>query len=289
MQLENECKTPGVIKETIPLAGLNINLFKSADEDLTKDIVVLFFLHGRFGSADKVQWVPERLVKETTGKGNRELFVITLDQRNHGARLIDPRANKGWSSNPAEHNPRHALDQYAIFDGTAHDVFHLMNYLPAFLFPNDERKITEYGYSGISLGGHSTWLAVANDPRLTIGIPIIGCPDYMGLMSARARGNGVPVEPPYFPDAFVKSVASRCPMSKGYDKKGDSNPFYGKKIFVASGAADPLVPWDRSKDFVEKLEVGDHGRKEVFVQEKTGHTCTHEMVTKIVAFLIELL
>ena len=49
------------------------------------------------------------------------------------------------------------------------------------------------------------------------------------------------------------------------------------------------MPWDRSKDFVEKLEVGDHGRKEVFVQEKTGHTCTQEMVTKIVAFLIELL
>ena len=59
----------------------------------------------------------------------------------------------------------------------------------------------------------------------------------MGLMSARARGNGVPVEPPYFPDAFVKSVTSRCPMSKGYDKKEESNPFYGKKIFVASGAA----------------------------------------------------
>lgn len=78
MQLENECKTPGVIKETIPLAGLNINLFKTADEDLSKDVVVLFFLHGRFGSADKVQWVPERLVKETAGKGNRELFVITL-------------------------------------------------------------------------------------------------------------------------------------------------------------------------------------------------------------------
>ena len=58
----------------------------------------------------------------------------------------------------------------------------------------------------------------------------------MGLMSARARGNGVPVEPPYFPDAFVKSVTSRCPMSKGYDKKEESNPFYGKKIFVASGA-----------------------------------------------------
>ena len=45
------------------------------------------------------------------------------------------------------------------------------------------------------------------------------------------------MEPPYFPDAFVKSVTSRCPMSKGYDKKEESNPFYGKKIFVASGAA----------------------------------------------------
>jgi len=45
--------------------------------------------------------------------------------------------------------------------GTAQDVSYLIDFLPSFLYPNDERTIVEWGVAGISLGGHSTWIALA--------------------------------------------------------------------------------------------------------------------------------
>lgn len=218
---------------------------------------------------------------------------------------------------------RHRLDQYAIFDGTAHDVFHLMNYLPAFLFPNDERKITEYGYSGISLGGHSTWLAVANggledrllewrrltadrskidDRHTDYWVPGLYGP-HVGAGEGKRRTCGAAV----FPGLVREECDQQVSDVEGVRQEGGVESFLREEDLRCLGRGggccielktwphadilrqDPLVPWDRSKEFVEKLEVGEHGRKAVFVQEKTGHTCTHEMVTKIVAFLIELL
>ena len=32
---------------------------------------------------------------------------------------------------------------------------------------------------GVSLGGHSTWQIMFADPRVTAGVVVIGCPDYM--------------------------------------------------------------------------------------------------------------
>jgi dienelactone hydrolase len=32
---------------------------------------------------------------------------------------------------------------------------------------------------GISLGGHAAWQVLFADPRVTAGVVIIGCPDYM--------------------------------------------------------------------------------------------------------------
>lgn len=44
--------------------------------------------------------------------------------------------------------------------GTARDVSFLIDFLPAYLFPNNERTIVEWGVAGKSLGGHSTWIAL---------------------------------------------------------------------------------------------------------------------------------
>lgn len=49
--------------------------------------------------------------------------------------------------------------------------------------------------------------------------------------------------------------------------------------------ADPLVPWDASKKFVEELVVGQKGVKKVFVQPNTGHTCSMKMVEEMIEFL----
>jgi len=46
--------------------------------------------------------------------------------------------------------------------GTAADVSFLIDFLPAYLFPMDDRSIYVWGVAGKSLGGHSTWLILAH-------------------------------------------------------------------------------------------------------------------------------
>jgi hypothetical protein len=51
---------------------------------------------------------------------------------------------------------------YSILSGTANDVSMLIDYLPSYLFPNDEQQIVDWGVAGISLGGHAVWLCLKN-------------------------------------------------------------------------------------------------------------------------------
>jgi len=46
--------------------------------------------------------------------------------------------------------------------GTAADVSFLIDFLPAYLFPTDNRSVHVWGVAGKSLGGHSTWLSLAH-------------------------------------------------------------------------------------------------------------------------------
>ena len=46
--------------------------------------------------------------------------------------------------------------------GTAQDVSFLIDFLSSYLFPNDERTISQWLVTGISLGGHSTWITLKN-------------------------------------------------------------------------------------------------------------------------------
>ena len=46
--------------------------------------------------------------------------------------------------------------------GTAQDVSFLIDFLPSYLFPNDERTISQWICAGKSLGGHSTWIVLKN-------------------------------------------------------------------------------------------------------------------------------
>jgi hypothetical protein len=49
----------------------------------------------------------------------------------------------------------------------------------AYLFPDGQRTIDQHLALGVSLGGHSVWQLMFADPRVTAGVVIIGCPDYM--------------------------------------------------------------------------------------------------------------
>ena len=122
------------------------------------------------------------------------------------------------------------------------------------------------------------------DARIRVGVPIIGCPDYIGLMTHRALQQGIPLEPPYFPASLRQLVGKYDPVH--CDAEG-SNPFIGKKVLVLCGETDDLVPWSASAEFVGNLNVGATGTKRVEVHEGVGHQCTGAMEDEALQFVKE--
>lgn len=161
--------------------------------------------------------------------------------------------------------------------GTARDVSFLIDFLPSSgVFAQEQHTITDWFVAGVSLGGHATWLTLAHDPRLTLGIPIIGSPNMLALLSNRAKSlpppwGPVPMTAPFFPRSILDLIARIDPVNV--------NPvaWTGKKICVLSGRDDTLVPYDLggTAEFVDTVlqnrqpgvGVGDHGIVQVFVQD----------------------
>lgn len=122
---------------------------------------------------------------------------------------------------------------------------------------------------------------------MKIGIPIIGCPDYLSLMGPRAHASGFTVSPPHFPPSLMDHVKIHDPSSVEASSDDPSlNPFIGKHVLVLCGAMDKLVPWSASKKFVDELQVGS-GTKKVVVEENAGHECTPLMVQELTSFVWE--
>lgn len=274
-----------VSKQTVGIAGLPVHVYSNRVlGEITGKVAVLFFLHGRTRSASKIGRFVEEILRhlsEKVGTTEVELLVVTFDQRNHGERLLSTAANNAWD----EGNNQHAIDMYAIHTGSARDISFLIDFLPAYLFPSAEARVVQWLAGGISLGGHSTWYALRHEPRISLGIPIIGCPDYLRLMTLRAKASNVAFEPPYIPASFLAYVQKEDPVAAPYTLSDASNPFLGKKILVLSGGDDPVVQWECSEAFVKDLEVGSQGAKKVIVYPGVGHECTPAMLKETADFV----
>ncbi|KAI0059195.1 alpha/beta-hydrolase [Artomyces pyxidatus] len=286
-----------VNKHSYNVGGLEVNVFSKADLLTTpfqEPVAVLIVLHGRTGSSGDFeetartafQWADEKKTAQPE-QTQRDFIVVTFDQRNHGSRTVEKLGNLSWAKVPEEHNKTHAVDMYSIQTGTARDVSFVIDFLPAYVFPNDERTVAEWVVAGISLGGHSTWLTLKNEPRVRVGIPIIGCPDYLALIGFRAKSSGVPLAPPFMPASLRARIQADDPVANAFRSlEPGENPFLGKRILVLSGEADTLVPWIASKEFVEGLEVGD-GKKKVMVMSGVGHEYTKTMMLELFQFFWE--
>ncbi|GAA5902328.1 alpha/beta hydrolase family protein [Sporobolomyces salmoneus] len=296
---------------TFTVGGLPIQVYgleSLSPTSIAKPIAVLFLLHGRFGAAsDKlISTFASTLLSPPVGptvpKTQSDLLVVTFDQRNHGHRTVEREKNFGWKEGGKKRakereeqgmkedeldNASHAVDMMAIQTGTAKDVSFLIDFLPSVLFPNDEREIVDWYCSGISLGGHATWLALAYEPRISLGIPIIGAPSTLTLLSDRALNLPAPsgpltVSPPYFPKTFIDLLKKHDP------DQAPMSVWKGRKICVLSGEDDTLVNFVKggSEKFVERLEKeGELQELQVSVQPKTGHACTPEMMERAQRFV----
>ncbi|GAA6006723.1 hypothetical protein JCM11491_003157 [Sporobolomyces phaffii] len=302
---------PPATPTAFTVGGLPVQVYgldSLSPTSISKPLSVLFLLHGRFGAAsDKlIATFASTLLAAPVGHSHhdrtKDLVVVTFDQRNHGHRTVEREKNFGWREGGKKRaqdrrdqgiqddeldNPFHAVDMMSIQTGTARDVSFLIDFLPSVLFPNDERTVVDWYCSGISLGGHSTWISLAHEPRISLGVPIIGSPSTLTLLSDRALSLPAPSGPlsvsaPYFPKSFLAFLDQNDP-----DKVAMS-VWNGRKLLVLSGNDDTLVNYVKggSERFVERLRAeGQLQELQVFVQPNTGHACTPEMMERATKFV----
>ncbi|KAF9650251.1 alpha/beta-hydrolase [Thelephora ganbajun] len=280
-------------KQSLAVGGIQLNVFSPVLDPgkAMSRVAVLFLLHGRLFKADSLETTAANLVEKsedrrrsTSDVAALDLVVITFDLRNHGSRMINPQGNQQWSRKVNENNPQHAVDMFSIISGTYRDISFLIDFLPSYLFPHGEQAVERWMLAGISLGGHATWYALQHEPRLSVGIPIVGCPDYLALMHNRAKASGLRFGPPILPDSLLELIRRESPVSTLVTGK---SPFFGKKILVLAGGKDDLVPWVFSESFVERIEVGEEGVKKVIVYPDIGHVFTASMEEDLASFVWE--
>ncbi|GAA6039550.1 hypothetical protein JCM8097_008384 [Rhodosporidiobolus ruineniae] len=277
----------------LPIHIYGLSTLSPPRSEQGEGLAILFLLHGRLSSASHrtIPRFAHTLLahadsqRQAAGGQGKELLVVAFDQRNHGHREVEHERNLGW--NEKDGNQRHAVDMVAMQTGTARDVSFLIDFLPSALFPAGERSVTDWYCAGISLGGHATWLAVADDPRLTLGIPIIGSPSSLTLLRDRALNLPPPHGPIGVPSA--QFPASLITLLERLDPdRRPAGAWRGKKLLVLSGEEDELVNYEKggTRAFVERLKSeGEPAVVEVWVQEKTGHACTPEMMHRAADFV----
>jgi dienelactone hydrolase len=207
---------------TLAVAGIETHLFGPPAAGWP----VVFVTHGRGGHVEHVfPWC-----RELAAMG---MLAVAVEQRNHGKRIADAAQNGGWG-------PTHAADLYGNMVGTARDISLLIDLLPA----RAGIRMKRVAMTGGSMGGHVTLLAMAADPRIGVGAPLIGGGDYRQLMAQRARTNGVPDADvaQFFPPA-LETVVQRC------DPITNAGRFADRPLLLINGDADSLVPVECNKEF----------------------------------------
>ncbi|HEX2950801.1 MAG TPA: dienelactone hydrolase family protein [Armatimonadota bacterium] len=217
---------------------------------------VVFVLHGRSGSAVGMF----DICREIADEG---MVAIAIDQRNHGRRMVDQRANGGWNSH-------HAADMYSSLVGTASDVSLLIDMLPACL----GLPVQKVGVTGGSMGGHASMVAMVLDQRITVGAPLIGSGDYKHLMELRAAENACPAGEfsQFFPPELAAAVEK-------YDPINHPELFADRPLLMMNGDADSLVQIACNQRFEAACRpYYQHGdRLCLSVYPGLGHACPEEM------------
>ncbi|EIT77888.1 hypothetical protein AO1008_01559 [Aspergillus oryzae 100-8] len=289
-----------ISQKTYPVAGILTTVFGlNGLPAQASEVACLWLLHPRLATQERMTGIATAAITDWNNRiktsytndsqSVKGLIAVAFDQRNHGTRLVDPTGNEAWKQG----NPRHAQDMFSIFQGTARDVSLLIDYLPSFVFPQSEYKITQNLVLGVSLGGHAAWSCILHEPRITAGVIIIGCPDYVNLMADRARLSKLPAwtssNPPgsqflgseAFPVSLLDTVRKYDPASlflSYMDMKKSVEPLRnctlpeptekekqalqpllarclaGKRILNLSGGIDKLVPYHRGEAFLTWLK-----------------------------------
>lgn len=120
---------PPTSLRTIQMAGLLVDVYGLADLPPTATrISCLWLHHPRTRSKEYMADVAARCIgawnSQQQGQGagggggqKRGLIALAYDQRNHGTRLVDEKANGAWR----EGNAMHAVDMFGVVQGMVGD------------------------------------------------------------------------------------------------------------------------------------------------------------------------
>lgn len=322
-----------VSKTEFIIGGIQTSVFGLDELPQSQEVSCLWLLHPRGATREVMDPFAAAVIGQwnrngSGSSGHHGLICASFDQRNHGTRMVDDRANQDWRGK----NPTHGIDMFGSYQGTATDTSQLIGYLPGYIFPNNEHFIKSNSVMGVSLGGHAAWHCVLHDHRINTAVVIIGCPDYTRLMQHRAEKSKLETwlksDPPGskflgskdFPRALQEAVDRWDPAGLLMGEMLDSSStdfgrdpserekkklmplmrdhLQGKRIFNAAGGADKLVPHACAVPFIKWLSNAIRpsgwysGQGVVFkdkVYDGAGHEVTADMVRDSVDFIIESL
>ncbi|CZR59889.1 uncharacterized protein PAC_09783 [Phialocephala subalpina] len=314
---------PSISVKTIHIAGILTDVYGL--EELSpscKTISCLWLLHPRLQKKETMANVASSCINDWNQRSSSDskgLIAVAFDQRNHGTRCVEELANEAWRSG----NVKHAQDMWSIISGTAIDTSLLIDHLAAYIFHGPDGPVIDQHFAlGISLGGHAAWQVLFNEPRVTAAVVIIGCPDYMRMMTDRARlskletytasGGSSFLGSADFPKALISSCEKGDPKAmlfgtseinaspSGEEQKKlrellDSK-LTSKRVLVCSGRDDKLVPYHCSEPFLTFLKQATSGWYKdggVYVEDKVysgvGHAYSEGMAKDTTRFVSDLL
>ncbi|KAK4172354.1 hypothetical protein QBC36DRAFT_76572 [Triangularia setosa] len=329
---------PFISVTTRPVTGILCDIYGLAElSPSVHRISILWLHHQRTRNKESMRDIASRCIAAwnsfshhqniTAGSPSaqterRGLIAIAYDQRNHGSRLVEERVNGSWR----EGNENHAVDMFGGIRGMVADQGLLIDVMEGVLWPRGEKRADQHLGLGVSLGGHSVWQLMFADRRVRAGVCVIGCPDFMNLLSDRARLSKLNTYSAQDDGAsflgsrdFPPSLIKAC---NNYDPKAilfgphpvPEQPqqtrqelirqtilyerLQGKKLLVCSGGVDKLVPPRCSDPFMNWLKAAavnppspSFDKEQRFwvddrVYPGVGHEFSSEMVKDAVQFIV---
>ncbi|KAG1146190.1 hypothetical protein G6F38_005101 [Rhizopus arrhizus] len=266
-----------VSKQTLTIIGLQLTVYGLEEYKKLPEAYpasIMFALHGRLQNQSSVGPLCEKLcwLNDHKDFAKRHLIVVSFDSPNHGSRLVDEAANYGWKEKGKE-NERHGLDMWSMLYGTSRTVSELMDVIEHYLFgPLERPRVETWGVVGFSMGGHASFLAAAEDPRLSVAIPIVGTSDFLALMTDRLKENGLSAET-CLPSLFCHTVALKT--ANLHERLKSTH------LLIINGQEDRLVKAEFNEPLVRQLHKIHQGKEGVDwmyrVLPNVGHAWCPEM------------
>jgi dipeptidyl aminopeptidase/acylaminoacyl peptidase len=135
-----------------------------------------------------------------------------------------------------------------------------------------------FGVTGISMGGHSSLLAMAREKRLTFCASLIGCGNYAKLSTTR-RGF---MAQEHYKEALHKVVCLNDPIC-------NLSGFEHKYLYMSQGAEDTLVPAFCNKEFVDEIKKINLSDLVYTIFPNTKHEVTEIMYQDVIQWITSVL